>query len=498
MTLEPPARVDEPEAASTPTQAQRWSSRPGFRWLAIALVVALVAAGCYWLWQTNTVDADNDGLTNKVETSGWLTLDGTLYRTDPYQADTDSDGLTDEDEAGALVTAAGTGDVYAGYSHPLVRDTDEDGLPDGGEADLGLDPRDRDMDDDELSDGYEVEVTGTDPETADTDSDSLTDGYEDANRDSQGLDPLWADEEVSTLTYLADFSKGFVAGELFPEASLAWLAGNLAAGTTPGLGIASDVRDAVAAAIRGDWVGAGFSALGAVPGGDVAAIPRKAGAFVARHPKLARAAARIVATTGFIPEAIKLKVAREIYPGWDQLVETGASEKELLRLLKGQTNLDDLGKALKRAGQVPGAAVQPVSTGERAVAALGDLLKVELKAAVKDEAKELAEAVVADVLSQVRESVAGCGDRCPGDVRVYDLVVDGVGHEAKAGYVPWCMSVEGQIRKDAWLIENGQMTGAHWHFFASDYSNTIGADPRVLDLLDEVGIPYTIHLPAGS
>ena len=174
MTLEPPARVDEPDATS-PEANVPTSRRPGRRWIAIGLIVALVAAGCYWLWQTNTADADNDGLTNKVETSGWQTQDGTLYRTDPYQADTDSDGLTDADEAGALVTAAGTGDVYAGYSHPLVRDTDEDGLPDGGEADPGLDPRDRDMDDDELSDGYEVDVAGTEPANADPDGAGLAD-----------------------------------------------------------------------------------------------------------------------------------------------------------------------------------------------------------------------------------------------------------------------------------------------------------------------------------
>ena len=30
---------------------------------------------------------------------------------------------------------------------------------------------------------------------------------------------------------------------------------------------------------------------------------------------------------------------------------------------------------------------------------------------------------------------------------------------------------------------------AHWHFFASSASNTIGADERVLDLLDQLGGP---------
>jgi hypothetical protein len=34
-----------------------------------------------------------------------------------------------------------------------------------------------------------------------------------------------------------------------------------------------------------------------------------------------------------------------------------------------------------------------------------------------------------------------------------------------------------------------------WHFVASDRTGSLGADPAVLDLLDEVGIPYVIHLP---
>ena len=34
-----------------------------------------------------------------------------------------------------------------------------------------------------------------------------------------------------------------------------------------------------------------------------------------------------------------------------------------------------------------------------------------------------------------------------------------------------------------------------WHFVASGRSGSMGADPAVLDLLDENGISYVIHLP---
>ncbi len=251
-------------------------------------------------------------------------------------------------------------------------------------------------------------------------------------------------------------------------------------------------------AIHGDWVGVGFSALGALPGGDSVAVPRKAGAFIARHPKLAAAAARIIAKTDYIPAGIKLAVARQIYPGWDELVASGADEAELLRLLKGRTNLDDLGKALTRSSHVAGVAVPPVSTRERGKALLRDLLRAKAKAAATAAAKGAATAIADEVLTQVRMSLEGCGTDCDGVVRVFDLVASGVGHETKVGYVPWTRSVERQIRKDAWLIGTGAIGGAHWHFLASSYSNTVGADPRVLDALDSAGIPYTIHLPAGT
>ena len=76
--------------------------------------------------------------------------------------------------------------------------------------------------------------------------------------------------------------------------------------------------------------------------------------------------------------------------------------------------------------------------------------------------------------------------------------MDGVLHEAKVGYVPLTPSVQREIRKDAWLIGAGVIEAAHWHFLTSDGTSTLGADPRVLDLLDEAGIAFTIHLPAAA
>lgn len=76
--------------------------------------------------------------------------------------------------------------------------------------------------------------------------------------------------------------------------------------------------------------------------------------------------------------------------------------------------------------------------------------------------------------------------------------VDGVGgiaREAKTGYVRYSRRTVTQIRKDGLLIRAGQIDDARWHFLPSGRSNTVGADPRILDLLDAYGIGYTIHLP---
>lgn len=68
-------------------------------------------------------------------------------------------------------------------------------------------------------------------------------------------------------------------------------------------------------------------------------------------------------------------------------------------------------------------------------------------------------------------------------------------HEEDADPAP-TPSTQNQIRTDAWLMKDGAVEDAHRHLFASSSSNTLGADERVVDLLDAAGISYTIHLSA--
>lgn len=434
-------------------------------------------------------DSDEDGIDDRAELRGWKTKAGVTYRTMPMDPDTDRDGLYDGDEAGALVESDVPAEAYSGFSNPLLVDTDDDGLGDAAEADLSLDPFDPDSDGDQIEDGREVQDVGTAPDLADTDGDGLDDGYEDTKRESQGLDPLRADVKVHKWDYAADFAQGAVAGDLWRKDSIAWFAGNLVSGGAsfiPGVGwvvgTVADVRDAIGSAIKADWVGVGFSAVGLIPDvGDAVAIPGKAARFVARVPKLAPEVAATIVVSNKVPAEIKIQASKQIWSNWDALRGAGASEKSLLQLQQGRTDLDELAAAIARSAPAHGSNPTFLRWQE-AELFLEDLYVVKGAAVAK----------------QVRKPTKGCSiDVCKSQARIIDVVADGVAHEVKTGRVPWTPSVQNQIREDAWLIKNGDVRSAHWDFFPSSTSNTIGADKRVFEMLDAYGIPYTIHLPAG-
>ncbi|MDR7187020.1 hypothetical protein J2X85_004081 [Microbacterium trichothecenolyticum] len=431
-------------------------------------------------------DSDVDGLDDRSETKGWRSTRGILYLTDPMEPDSDGDGLNDGQEAGAPIDSA----AYEVFSDPQKTDTDADGLTDAEEADLSLDAFNADSDGDGLTDAEEVDQFGTAPDEIDTDGDGFDDAYELANRESRGLDPLWPDEQISASTYAWDFAQGAVLGELAPGDSLSWLAGNLASGASsfiPGVGwvvgSAADVRDTVGAAIHADWVGAGFSVLGLVPvGGDATAIPAKVAKFVARHPELAPSVGAAIVGLTWVPSHIKASALKAIAPeDWDYLRANGVSEASLLRLQQGRSSISTVATSAKRSGHA-----QRVNTPFFDSGLAGESW-LEARYPPVGGVKH----------SQVVLSTDGCLVVCNAVARRFDVFVNGVAHESKVGRVTLTDSIERQIRSDAYLIERGVggVESAHWHFFASGQSNSIGATQPVLDLLDELGIEYTIHLP---
>jgi hypothetical protein len=77
-------------------------------------------------------DADQDGLSDSVETNTGIYNGPTDTGTNPNMADTDGDGLTDGQE------------VNTYHTNPVKRDTDGDGMSDGDEIAQGRDPNVRD------------------------------------------------------------------------------------------------------------------------------------------------------------------------------------------------------------------------------------------------------------------------------------------------------------------------------------------------------------------
>lgn len=433
-------------------------------------------------------DSDDDGLDDRAETLGWETERGDTFVTDPMDPDTDGDGLTDGDEAGNLIRADRTGDLFAGFSDPTIADTDGDRVTDAEEANAGTDPYKKDSDGDGLDDWEELMVHGTDPNSADTDGDGFDDAFEVANREERGFDPLFVDVETSTWTYAADFAKGAFAGDAWRSDSVAWLAGNLAiagAGFFPVVGAfiggVTDLRDFIISAIRGDWLGAGFSAVGLVPFvGDAAAIKNKAAAFTTRAPHLKSEVASLVMKIEVLPESAKIAVSKAIWDDWDLLVRAGAQEKALLRLQEsGRVNIDSLAVARKRKGHQSGPAVGFLVDGPAGESQLVRQLTRWWSSPN----------------TQVVNSTTACIEVCNQASRRFDVVVNGEAHESKVGYVSLTEGIRKQINSDAYLIETGEIRKAHWHFYPSAQTGQLGASGPLLDLLEEKEIPFTVHLP---
>ncbi len=442
------------------------------------------------------VDDDKDGLTNCEEINGVTSAYGATYKTNPLAADTDGDGLTDGEEVGEkksyeeiggllaflLDPIAPDARVYDVIADPTKADTDGDGLSDPAELDLATSVWGVDSDSDGLWDFHEVDGLGTAPTAYDTDGDGFDDGYEDANRDA-GFDPLAFDVRHSKWWYAGEFARGLILGDLSRSDSIPWLLGNVSSGGSSLIPVVgwvvggiADIRDAIGSAINSDWVGSGLSVAGIIPyAGDAVAVPGKVAKFIGRNADKADEALTAVAKIDEIPTSVIDEVGDLVLgAGWQALKNAGFSEDTLRRLMKGgKTSIDELAAAVQRGSTAPG---QWFATGKAGEAFLEGLHGATKKGEDK----------------QVWFSTKALGI---GHGRFVDVLDGTIARESKVGFVRWSSSIEIQIKKDAALLANGDLGGAHWHFFASSASDSIGADKRVLDLLSQNNIPFTIHIP---
>ncbi len=153
--------------------------------LMMGITAAITSCGSEEEVIQETVDTDNDGLTDEEELQ---------LGTDPNDPDSDGDGLTDGEEVNQYDT------------DPLNEDTDGDGLADGEEVNsYNTDPNNADSDGDGLSDGEEINEYRTDPNSTDSDGDGLTDGEEVIE---YGTDPNNADSDGDGIPDGVEIERG--------------------------------------------------------------------------------------------------------------------------------------------------------------------------------------------------------------------------------------------------------------------------------------------------
>ena len=446
-----------------------------------------------------TTDTDGDGLTDCEETQGVLSsYTHERYTSEPFEYDTDGDGLSDGLEAGDRIAVTETKflgttfpdelklqgyqapvelETFAVRSNPRLFDSDTDDASDSIEYDLGTEPWVADTDHDGLLDGDELSLS-TDPSVKDTDGDGFWDGEEDANRLDQNLDPIVPDAIVNKFTYTVDFSIGFAFGEFVELSTIAWLWGNVLSGLIPIAGTVADARDAIGALLKKDYVGASFSAAGLLPvAGDVLSIVQKIAKFVKHLPKQRGAVLKMalqidkkwLGKTLGGKETITAKILKIIGGGG-----TVAGEVSFLpRFLGSRSEPGDIEALFSGAD-----AVQPA--GSLATAKAGDdaILEAQCQSSTDDE-KWLWYATPSSI----------------GNGRHVTCIADGVAHVSKVGFVFATQRVLEQVDEDAWITSAiPDVKSVRWHFYGSETSHTLGADPAVLKKLKERGIPYTIHV----
>jgi len=446
-------------------------------------------------------DSDDDGLGDNTEVRSWHTIEGVVYRTKLMNADTDGDGLTDGEEAGELVHDA-DGAAFKAISNPTLVDSDKDALLDLDEYILGTDLMQFDTDEDKLSDFDEVALLNTDPRTRDSDGDG-DDDYFEIEHVADGFDPLEPQIAPDPEQWAEDFFVGATNGAFEERDTIAWLAGNVTQGGTifiPGvgeiIGVAGDVRDSLAQALRGEYGDAAWAAIGIIPGIGIGAVGGKIAKFVGRLPQERGRVDKWVDSLNLenfgVSAELKLWLRKKVWGSeWDKLKARGFTDQQLADMTSAH-----------RSRLLEEVQARPSSLGSPVKPAVGKN-GIETGASAEQNHVEL---LIASKVSnvEVQRSVdvsKSCGSTCgPRPTRRYDVCSGEakklVCHEVKAGYTPFSTHVREEIARDVYLLKKGKVDIVEYHFYWSEASKSIGADPKVLELLRKHNIPYKIHPPS--
>jgi hypothetical protein len=325
-------------------------------------------------------DSDRDGRTSRQEQA---------QGTDPLRAETFSLGLGGQGPGAVRVAEAASSKELITLSPSRIAspssrakkdewDSDGDGLEDEAEALYGTPPGQADWGGDGLSDGEEL-AHATEPGEVDTDGDGFSDGYEVAHL-AEGFDPLVPDEKLSPEEWARDYSDGLVIGDACDTLFAGWkpckstvpfFLGQLSGGAASFIpvvgwvvGAIADLRDTLGNAVKGEWVGAGLSAVGLVPYvGDVGKLAGRIADFVSRYGKLevvlravlrglsrvlaAAPGARVLAvgdvgSLGETARKLVLEVLRRVDPKAFVALERYGGEEFVTRLAAWGAKWDDL------------------------------------------------------------------------------------------------------------------------------------------------------------
>lgn len=484
-------------------------------------------------------DSDGDGLLDGDEVHGVVTGTGLVVRTDPFDPDTDGDLLLDSDELVLERDWSAPYPVmfYRMVSDPHEEDSDHDGLVDSEELDLGNDALRADVDGDGANDGDEY-IRAWDLGAPNPDGDA----YDDGEELSGGTDPFTYDPSLGDRTRA--FAAGALLGELGywladhgvePAVSIAdprgplpptlsvgvnrlnvcslpfvscdelfrftpvlvdqpeYVAGMITLGLIPFVDIVVAVRDAIGAAVQGEYGWAVFEVVAGALGffvpvaGDIPGIVKDVGKWVARSADVTRRSddlLRWLARAGddtrafevlFIPVAKLLKAG-----AYGTLHGKGMADADIRKLAKGGQSFDEVARLLDDD------AVE--------IARAGRWFDKDAKRGYWGrEAEDFVRAQTGGRAKRLDAAVPG------GKYRVLDdYLDDGVlktANEVKTGDGRLDSRARVQIQKDRKLLDDGLVDDYTWNFFPSDRASRLGPHPELLDFLKANGLKVKIWLP---
>jgi hypothetical protein len=480
------------------------------------------------------LDQDGDGLDDAAEVGGLAGATGQVFHSDPTLMDTDGDGLDDGIEMGRPVGVDLGFSAATVYGHvvsdPERVDSDQDGLSDLTEIADEWDALSADPDHDGLDDSEEWEQ-GTDPFFDNTDGDGVIEGLGFSDRDEviwaaegESFDPIIFDRVRSRWEATQEFVRGALCGDVegstFCEGeTITYLLGQIVGGV--GLILIADLRDLFANLLKGEKVGSALSAAGFIPllgdgakaADSIVSFGRRIGGLAEVNPLDRRVVEGFRAMGNFAQEATLLPngVLRTAQRAGIEAVTPGIFGR-LARALPHITGdeCQDLIAATMRHGFSPLHA-ERVLIGASSVRRLPPvgaggpgLIRREIDAEqwMRNSILPSCEEAKRLVRISLEHGIGG---------RYYDIIgassSDLVRHaaELKAGIVRASSRASIQLERDAALMDRLDadesfsraldFEGIHWYFFPRETKGLMtGPDPRFLEQMEAVHMPYTLYL----